>query len=200
MALLLIVLLFCTTTLYSVEISKEPLSYTKKLKSRSVKRISLIVLHSTELPTMKLTRTYAQTIRYHKGVGVSGHFYIDKKGKVYQYLDTNRIALHTRGYNARSIGIELLNDGRYPSWYEIASQKVDDPYTPEQLKSLEMLVEKLKLQYPTIKYLARHSDLDKRKIKSSDHPKKMIQRKIDPGPLFPYSTFSKKVDLICIKK
>ena len=54
-----------------------------------------------------------------------------------------RSAHHTRGYNARSIGIELVNTGRYPHWLDSRQQAMDEPYTDAQIAALIALLQRL---------------------------------------------------------
>lgn len=41
--------------------------------------------------------------------GVSTHFCIDNDGTIQQYLDIKHVAYHARGYNSRSVGIDISN-------------------------------------------------------------------------------------------
>ena len=119
------------------------LSYSERLESRPLSAIDLVVLHCTELPDMDTARQYGERVLYASGTGNSGHFYIDRDGRLEQYAPLNRIAHHVRGYNPRSIGIELVNRGRWPHWLDSRHQAMDEPYTSAQLDVLLQLLDQL---------------------------------------------------------
>jgi N-acetylmuramoyl-L-alanine amidase len=163
------------------------LPYNDNLEKRDVQDIDMIVLHCTELPTLELARQYGERIRHKESkTGHSGHYYINRNGHIYRYVEDDRIAHHVRGYNQRSIGIEIVNTGRYPHWFLSTYQMPTEEYPQEQIKSVIALIGYLKKKYPKISELKRHSDLDLEKIASEDNPGILIRRKIDPGPLFPW--------------
>ena len=111
-------------------IDVQPLPYEHKLLERRVEDVDLLVIHCTELPELAQARTYGERVIYaDTGTGASGHFYIERDGRIVRYVDPLRAANHTRGHNARSIGVELVNRGRYPDWYASDSQVMTDPYT-----------------------------------------------------------------------
>jgi N-acetyl-anhydromuramoyl-L-alanine amidase len=101
---------------------------------------------------------------------VSAHFFIQRDGRLNQFVPTHRRAWHAGEsmclgkpvVNNFSIGVELegLDSGT-------------DGYTEAQYQTLRMLVESLQVAYPTIKdsNLFAHSDI-------------APDRKIDPGPYF----------------
>jgi N-acetylmuramoyl-L-alanine amidase len=101
-------------------------------------------------------------------------------------VEDDRVARHVVGYNQNSIGIEIVNLGRYPKWFHSQYQECTEPYTQEQIESVEKLLQLLKMRYPGIRDVARHSDLDTRMIPADDDPALQIRRKVDPGPLFPW--------------
>lgn len=163
------------------------LSYWDVLREREPEEINLIVLHCTELPTLEMAREFGERIQDPEtATGFSGHYYVDRDGSVYRYVPEDRMAHHVVGWNARSIGIELVNSGRYPDWYSSTSQDCTEPYPPEQISGLLDLLRFLKRKYPQIAELKMHSDLDKGMIPASDDPTISIRRKVDPGPLFPW--------------
>jgi N-acetylmuramoyl-L-alanine amidase len=101
----------------------------------------------------------------------------------------DRIAHHVRGFNQRSIGIELDNPGRYPDWFNSRRQQMTEPYTRPQLENLLRLVQLLRSSIPSIRLVSGHEMLDRERIPSSDRPEITIRRKVDPGPLFPWDRF-----------
>lgn len=171
----------------SVFIIDQLLPYNGNLEKRDTRSIEIIVLHSTELPTLETAWEYGERIHYEESrTGNSGHYYIDRDGRIYRYVEDDRIAHHCFGYNPPSIGIEIVNNGRYPHWFRSTEQTPTEEYTDAQIEAVKTLLKYLKKQYPGISTLARHSDLDTRKIEAEDNPAILIQRRIDPGPLFPW--------------
>ena len=119
----------------------EPLPYADALAARPSGEIDLVVVHCTELPDLAMARDYGERVLYPaSGTGNSGHYYIDRDGGIVEYVDPARIAHHTRGYNPRSIGIELVNIGRYPHWLDSRHQAMDEAYTEDQIEALVALL------------------------------------------------------------
>ena len=164
-----------------------PLSYESRLDERRIDAIDLVVIHCTELPDMAMAREFGERVRYAaKGTGNSGHYYIDIDGTVHRFVADTRIAHHTYGYNPRSIGIEIVNVGRYPHWNDSRHQAFTVAYTEAQIDALLALLRKLRTDVPTLRYIAGHEDLDRRLEPASDDPAVLLPRRQDPGPLFPW--------------
>jgi len=171
----------------ALNIHRRPLSYEQRLPERDLASMALVVIHCTELPDLAMAREYGERVHYpDNGTGNAGHYYISRRGKTECWIDPARIAHHTAGYNDRSIGIELVNLGRYPNWYHSNAQTPRQPYTPSQIAALLRLLQHLTSLYPGLTLIAGHQDLDQREIPAEDDPSVMISRKIDPGPLFPW--------------
>lgn len=167
-----------------------PLPYVERLGERSVDDIELVVIHCTELPDLAMARAYGERVLYvDSGTGNSGHYYIDRDGKVVQFVPIERIAHHTRGYNPRSIGIELVNVGRYPNWLDSRYQQMSEPYTPAQLDALANLLASLRRRLPALSRIAGHEDLDTGTEAATDDPAIQVRRKRDPGVHFPWPRF-----------
>jgi len=164
-----------------------PLPYEALLEARPIAAIDLVVIHCTELPDLAMAREYGERILYDAGTGNSGHYYIDRDGAVHAFIRPERIAHHTRGYNPRSIGIELVNAGRYPHWFDSRHQAMDEAYTDAQIAALIALLARLDNDLPNLAYIAGHEDLDTTMVPASDDPESQVARKRDPGPLFPWS-------------
>jgi N-acetylmuramoyl-L-alanine amidase len=174
----------------------EPLPYETRLDTRERASIDLVVIHCTELPDLAAARRAGEQILYPgSGTGNSGHYYIDRDGTVLQYVDALRIAHHTRGYNPRSIGIELINTGRYPDWLASNHQSMIEPYTDAQIDALIALLQRLQADHPTLRFIAGHEDLDTTQVPATDGPTRMVYRKRDPGPLFPWTRVMQAVTL-----
>ena len=168
-------------------IRQRPLSYVHSLGSRPLDRIDLVVVHCTELPDLARARAYGERVVYpDSGTGNSGHYYLDRDGGIEQWVPPGRVAHHTRGFNERSIGIELVNRGRYPDWYDSRRQTMTEPYGREQLQSLVALLRSLQRDLPTLHWIAGHEALDTGMVPACDAPEILIYRKRDPGPLFPW--------------
>ena len=163
-----------------------PLPYERLLQVRPRNAIDLVVIHCTELPDLPTARSFGEEVRYDSGTGNSGHYYIDRDGSVHQYVDVERIAHHVRGYNPRSIGIELVNVGRYPDWLAAGNQSMPEPYAEAQIIALLGLLESLRREVPSLKFIAGHEELDTTEVPASDDETVPVRRKLDPGPLFPW--------------
>jgi N-acetylmuramoyl-L-alanine amidase len=161
-----------------------PLPYENKLPSRPVEQIDLVVIHCTELPDLAMAREYGERVLYDSGAGNSGHYYVDRDGAVHHFVQPIRIAHHTRGYNPRSIGIEIVNTGRYPNWFDSRNQTMSEPYSEAQLSALIALLANLRSELPGLQFIAGHEDLDAAKVPASDDPSQQVFRKRDPGPRF----------------
>ncbi|NII09071.1 N-acetylmuramoyl-L-alanine amidase [Oleiagrimonas sp. C23AA] len=167
-------------------IHEQPLPYADRLDTRTSADIDLVVIHCTELPDLAEARRYGEQVLYDSGTGNSGHYYIDRDGRTVRYVPDTRIAHHVRGYNARAIGIELVNTGRYPHWLAADHQAMDETYTDAQLDALRALLVYLKAEHPTLTNIAGHEDLDTQSVPASDNPHVQVRRKRDPGPRFPW--------------
>jgi len=108
---------------------------------------------------------------------LSIHYIIDRDGVVLSQVPEHKIANHTLGWNGRSIGIELVNNGDHV-----------DEYSHIQIKSLKKLVEEVLHRHSklTKHRVYRHSDLDKTLLKCAGLEYK---RKQDPGESFDYHGF-----------
>lgn len=170
------------------QIRQRPLSYADRLEHRSLRRIDLVVIHCTELPDLGTAREFGERVLYENSrTGNSGHFYIEQNGLIEQWVTADRAAHHVRGFNDRSIGIELQNPGRYPAWFDSRTQTMTEPYREEQIEALIGLLQLLALEMPRLQWIAGHQDLDHSEVAASDDPTRRVRRKLDPGPLFPWS-------------
>ncbi|WP_119717738.1 N-acetylmuramoyl-L-alanine amidase [Cognatilysobacter tabacisoli] len=178
----------------------EPLPYEARLDPRERDAIDLVVIHCTELPDLAMARRFGEEILYTGSqTGNSGHFYIDRDGSVHQYVALERVANHTRGYNARAVGIELVNRGRYPDWLAAGHQAMDEPYTDAQIDALVALLNRLHADLPALRYIAGHEDLDTTEVVATDDANRRVRRKRDPGPLFPWVRVLGAIELLRIE-
>jgi len=167
-------------------IHDQPLPYAAKLPERPAGAVTLVVIHCTELPDLATAREYGEKVLYDSGAGNSGHYYIDRNGAVYRYVPGTRVAHHVRGWNPSSIGIELVNRGRYPDWFDSGNQTMTEPYAAAQIAALRALLAQLRLDFPNLHEIAGHEDLDTATVEASDDPSLQVPRKRDPGPRFPW--------------
>jgi N-acetylmuramoyl-L-alanine amidase len=164
-----------------------PLPCVARLQSRPLAQVELVVIHCTELPDLAAAREYGERVLYpESGTGNSGHYYVDRDGSVQRWVPENRIAHHVRGQNPHSVGIELVNRGRWPHWLDAAHQAMDEPYPDAQVAALIALLGHLRATLPALRDIAGHEDLDRDRVPATDDPSVLVPRKRDPGPLFPW--------------
>jgi N-acetylmuramoyl-L-alanine amidase len=163
------------------------LPYVARLQPRPPADVTLVVIHCTELPDLATAREYGERVLYPESrTGNSGHFYIDRNGGVQRWVPEDRIAHHVRGHNPHSIGIELVNRGRWPHWLDAAHQAMDEPYPDAQVEALIALLAHLRTTLPNLREIAGHEDLDRDHVPATDDPAVLVPRKRDPGPRFPW--------------
>jgi N-acetylmuramoyl-L-alanine amidase len=179
-----------------MDIRDWPLPYAEKLPLRPLADIGLVILHCTELPDLAMAREYGERVLYDTGTGNSGHFYIDRDGGVSQWVPVERIAHHCRGYNPSSIGIELVNTGRYPDWFDSRSQVPREAYPTAQVEALVALLAALVARIPALAQIAGHEDLDRERVPASDDASLSVPRKCDPGPCFDWDALLARTTLV----
>ncbi|MGH8191383.1 MAG: N-acetylmuramoyl-L-alanine amidase [Rhodanobacteraceae bacterium] len=162
------------------------LPYVAKLQARDPAAIDLAVIHCTELPDLATAREYGERIVHPGGSGNSGHYYIDRDGSILRYVPVERVAHHTRGYNERSLGIELVNTGRWPNWFDSRRQAMTEAYPDAQIEALVWLLGYLGRTLPTLRQIAGHEDLDTGLVAARDDATRCVRRKLDPGSQFPW--------------
>jgi N-acetylmuramoyl-L-alanine amidase len=167
-------------------IRTQPLPYAELLEARPAAAIDTVVIHCTELPDLAIARSYGERVLYASGTGNSGHYYVDRDGAIAEFVPPLRAAHHTRGWNPRSIGIELVNTGRWPHWLDSRHQAMDEAYPDVQIEGLIALLRDLHARFPSLTQIAGHEDLDLDEVHASDDPTIKVRRKRDPGPLFPW--------------
>lgn len=141
--------------------------------------LSLVVIHNISLPAGEFGTGYVQslfdatidtsahpTFESLKGLEVSSHFFIDRKGEIWQFVETEKRAWHAgksifMGHercNDFSIGIEMEGSDFVP-------------FEPIQYDALQSLLVAIVHRYPTVRFITGHSDI-------------APGRKTDPGPYF----------------
>lgn len=172
----------------SLPIRDQPLPYVDLLPQREAGAVELVVIHCTELPDLATAREYGERPLHANGSGNSGHYYVDRDGSIVRYVPGTRVANHVRGHNPNSIGIELVNLGRYPHWWDSRHQQMTEAYPAAQIDALCALLMQLRREFPNLRQIAGHEDLDTALMPATDDPALRIRRKLDPGPMFPWST------------
>lgn len=137
-------------------------------------RVQYIVLHYT-------SAGLERSLELLTGPDVGAHYLIGDQAQpvVYQLVDENRRAWHAgesawqgrTWLNASTLGIEIVNLG-YDE--DEQGQRSWQPYPPEQIEQLVVLLQELVKRHDLpIDSIVAHSDI-------------APQRKVDPGPLFPW--------------
>jgi len=177
-------------------IHRAHLPYAGQLDPRAAARVDLVVIHCTELPDLAAAREFGMRIHQPKsGTGHAGHYYVDRDGRVEQWIPLERIAHHARGFNQRSLGIELVNRGRYPHWLNSNSQIMTESYAEEQITSLIHLLNFLCAANRGLQWITGHEQLDSEKVPATNDPRLQVYRKRDPGPLFPWEEVLRSIPL-----
>jgi N-acetylmuramoyl-L-alanine amidase len=175
---------------------ERPLPYTGALQSRPLESVELVVIHCTELPDLATAREFGERVLYpQSGTGNSGHYYIDRGGRIERWVAEDRVAHHVRGHNERALGIELVNTGRWPKWLDAGHQAMEEPYPDAQVDALVALLGHLCDALPGLREIAGHEDLDREQVPASDDPGLQVPRKRDPGPRFPWPAVLGRVPL-----
>ena len=141
---------------------------------KAKRRIKYIIIHYTNLPSTQASLKHL----LNKRNKVSAHYLLDQKGKVYSLVNEKDIAWHAgisswkvdKLLNKNSIGIELQNTGTAGNY---------EKFPNRQISQLEKLILELQNKYNISNAnILGHSDI------SPD-------RKIDPGPKFPWQQLFK---------
>ncbi|MBX9977257.1 MAG: N-acetylmuramoyl-L-alanine amidase [Alphaproteobacteria bacterium] len=127
--------------------------------------INWIIIHYTALPDTKTSLEWLCSTEK----AVSAHYLICRTGAIFQLVPDTKRAWHAGvsrwkgedNLNHTSLGIELDNDGF-------------EPYAQEQIESLMLLLNNLCIRHSIPKtHILGHNDI-------------APDRKIDPGPHFPW--------------
>lgn len=111
---------------------------------------------------------------------ISIHYLIGRDGEVVRMVPESMVAYHTRGQNADSVGIELINDG-----------DGRDPFADAQIAALTSLLRDILDRYGlTESDIRTHAELDDSSLTCNG---KRIKRKQDPGPAFPWAALQRQL-------
>lgn len=135
-------------------------------------RVEFIVIHYTSSDLPRSLKTLSSG-------GVSAHYLLPAdRAKIYRMVDENRRAWHAGDsqwqgrtwLNGTTIGIELVNQG----YYEGPNGRYWQPFAPAQIDALIVLLKDIMQRHQLAPgSILAHSDV-------------APQRKVDPGPLFPW--------------
>jgi len=73
---------------------------------------------------------------------------------------------------------------------------MDEPYPDAQVDALVALLGDLAARLPALRLIAGHEDLDRERVAASDDPAVLVQRKLDPGPQFPWQRVLARTPLL----
>ena len=147
---------------------------------RKKRKIKYILIHYTNLPSTKISLEYL----LNKKNKVSSHYLVNPQGKIYSLVEEKNIAWHAgisswkddKNLNKNSIGIELQNSGVAGTYEKFSNM---------QILILEKLIKKIQ---------AKHGVLNSNVLGHSDIAP---DRKIDPGPKFPWRRlFNKNIGIM----
>lgn len=147
---------------------------------RKKRKIKYILIHYTNLPSTKISLEHL----LNKKNKVSSHYLVNPQGKIYSLVEEKNIAWHAgisswkddKNLNKNSIGIELQNSGVAGTYEKFSNM---------QILILEKLIKKIQAQYGVLNSnVLGHSDI-------------APDRKIDPGPKFPWRRlFNKNIGIM----
>lgn len=152
--------------------------------------VDAIIVHSLGGPDCRDGRRFYRTIEgdastwldtFNRLPIVSIHYIIGRDARVVAGVPESVAATHASGWNQRSIGIELVNNGDGV-----------DPFPREQLAALVELVRAIRGRHPAITpaRILRHSDVDRSTFPASHGVGcGAYRRKEDPGAAFPWASF-----------
>lgn len=115
---------------------------------------TMIVVHCTATPpgmevTVKMVDAWHKQ-RGWKGIGY--HYLIYLSGGIHKGRPIDEVGAHVAGYNMKSIGVCYVGGNSKQPYY--------DTRTDTQKQSLELVINSLLQDYPTIKSIVGHNDLD----------------------------------------
>ncbi len=164
--------------------------HSQNFSSRNGEQVDMIVIHTASLPEGKFGTGYVVDLFLNRldfsahpsfkeleGLKVSSHYFIDRVGKITELVNADQAAWHAgvssfegrEGCNSFSVGIELESTPH---------RRI----TERQYRSLRKICLVLMKRFPliTVERIVGHSDI-------------APDRKVDPGPLFPWERLRKEL-------
>jgi len=80
-------------------------------KERKLTDIKNIILHDGGSTVGGTVKNWVQRCQQNSSDCVASHYFIDRKGTIYQLLDEKKVGYHTPGWNDATIGIDLATVG-----------------------------------------------------------------------------------------
>lgn len=153
--------------------------------------IDAIIVHSLGGPDCRAGQRFFRTIdgdaqtwmdTFNRLPIVSIHYVVGRDGQIATGVPERVAATHATGWNQRSIGIELVNNG-----------DGSDPFPQPQIAALVQLVRGIRERHPAIlpARILRHSDVDRSLFPAARFGAACagFRRKLDPGDAFPWDAF-----------
>jgi N-acetylmuramoyl-L-alanine amidase len=181
----LVVAVLATTLAASRPVEAKPGGHPRR------RPVDAIIIHSLGGPDCRDGRRVYRTIdgdarawmaTFNRLPIVSIHYLIDRDGGVEAGVPESIAATHAVGWNQRSIGIELVNNGDGV-----------DPFPAAQVQALARLVAAIRVRHPAItpQRILRHSDVDQSTFPAARYGESCTsqRRKLDPGEAFPWAEF-----------
>lgn len=148
--------------------------------------VSEIIIHATGGPFCQGGKVVfspagdvARMKRFFEGSSaVSIHYIVGPDGEIAASVPENEVAYHARYHNDASIGIELINAG-----------DGIEPYPEAQVTALTKLVDRIRRRWRIpLAEIKGHEDVDETTFSCGG---RVVRRKQDPGPQFPWSRLRK---------
>jgi hypothetical protein len=146
--------------------------------------VDTIIVHALGGPDCRSGRRFYRTVEgdaqtwmatFNRLPIISIHYMVGRDGAVAAGVPEAIAATHASGWNQRSIGIELVDNG-----------DGHDPFPPAQIGALVRLVQGIRERHPAITAarVLRHSDVDHSTFSEARHGPGCgaFRRKEDPGP------------------
>ena len=146
--------------------------------------VNEIIIHATGGPSCqhgKVVYSDPGTLKrmarfFRRSRRVSIHYIIGRDGEIAKGVSERQVAIHTRGHNRTSIGIELINEGDGLV-----------PFPEKQTAALIKLVRDIRRRHKIpLARILRHSDADHSTFRCGG---RIVRRKQDPGASFPWNAF-----------
>ncbi|MGE0816639.1 MAG: N-acetylmuramoyl-L-alanine amidase [Vicinamibacterales bacterium] len=157
--------------------------------------VDAVIVHSLGGPDCADGRRFYRTVEgdaaswmatFNRLPIVSIHYVIGRDGQVAAGVPEAVAAAHATGWNQRSIGIELVNNGDGV-----------DPFPAVQVEALVTLVRGILARHPDVTpaRILRHSDVDRSTFPEAAFGRACtaFRRKEDPGAAFPWEAFEAAV-------
>ena len=153
-------------------------------------KVTEIIVHATGGPSCGSGKvvfsdpgTVQRMKRFFEGfAGVSIHYIVGPDGELAASVPEGQVAVHTRGHNDSSIGIEMINRGDGLETFPEA-----------QIQAMVSLVDGIRRRHGIpIDKVHRHSDVDTSTFSCGG---RTVRRKQDPGPAFPWDRFLAELEV-----